>query len=258
MSKVILISIDGMRPDGLKQCGNEYVDTLMKESSYTFNAQTVFPSVTLPFHLSMFQSVPPQRHGTLTNDYAIPVRPVNGIFEQIRDSGNKRSAFFYGWEPLRDIATVRTLTASEYFSVYLDNSDAILTGKALDSIKALNHDFVFLYMARTDDEGHTHGWMGAEYLDCINKAISNVKRVIDEVGDEYTVIITADHGGHERSHGTDMPEDMTIPLFLRGREFEPGKELNDVSILDIAPTVAAVMGIEPAREWEGKSLITKS
>jgi len=235
MSKVILISIDGMRPDGLKQCGNPYVDTLIKDSSYTFDAQTVSPSVTLPCHLSMFQSVPPERHGTLSNNYAIPVRPVNGIFEQIRDSNGKSSAFFYGWEPLRDIGTVRTLNVSEYMSVNYDNSDTILTDKALASIKAHKHDFVFLYLGRTDHEGHDYGWMSEEYLKCINGAIENVKRVIDELGDEYTVIITADHGGHDRNHGSDMPEDMTIPMFFRGREFESGKELKSVSILDIAP-----------------------
>ena len=29
--KVILISIDGMRPDGLKACGNDYVKELEKD-----------------------------------------------------------------------------------------------------------------------------------------------------------------------------------------------------------------------------------
>lgn len=255
MSKVILISIDGMRPDGLKECKNAYVDTLMKESSYTFNAQTVSPSVTLPCHLSMFQSVPPQRHGTFSNNYAIPVRPVNGIFEQVRDAYRGNSAFFYSWEPLRDIGSVRSLVVSEYMSVNLDNADSILTDKAIDSIKTYKHDFVFLYLGRTDHEGHDYGWMSEQYLECINIAIENVKKVIDEFGDEYTVIITADHGGHDRNHGTDMPEDMIIPMVFRGKEFKAGVQLEDVSILDIAPTIASVIGFEPAREWEGKSLV---
>ena len=57
-NKVILISVDGMRPDGVMQCENPYVEELMKMSSYTMNARTVFPSVTLPCHMSMFHSVP--------------------------------------------------------------------------------------------------------------------------------------------------------------------------------------------------------
>jgi predicted AlkP superfamily phosphohydrolase/phosphomutase len=57
-NKVILISIDGMRPDGLKQCNNSYVEKLTKIASYTFDARTVYPPVTLPCHFSMFFSVP--------------------------------------------------------------------------------------------------------------------------------------------------------------------------------------------------------
>ena len=63
-NKVILISIDGMRPDGLLNCGNAYVEELKKIASYTFDAKTVFPSVTLPCHMSLFHSVPPERPHT--------------------------------------------------------------------------------------------------------------------------------------------------------------------------------------------------
>ena len=44
-NKVILVSIDGMRPDGVIQCGNPYVEELMKTGSYTLEAKTVMPSV---------------------------------------------------------------------------------------------------------------------------------------------------------------------------------------------------------------------
>ena len=56
-------------------------------------------------------------------------------------------------------------------------------------------------------------------------------------------------------HGTNMIEDMTIPMFFIGSDFEKNKELNNVSILDIAPTIAKIMGVPKAVEWEGKSLI---
>ena len=68
-------------------------------------------------------------------------------------------------------------------------------------------------------------------------------------------IVTADHGGHDRTHGTDMPEDMTIPLFIRGKEAEAGKKLEEASILDIAPTVAKLLGVRKPRDWEGKELL---
>ena len=74
--KVLLISVDGMRPDGLQTCGNPFVKELEKRCSYTYEAKTVFPSVTLPCHYSMAHSVTPQRHGILTNTFVPQVRPV--------------------------------------------------------------------------------------------------------------------------------------------------------------------------------------
>jgi arylsulfatase A-like enzyme len=58
-------------------------------------------------------------------------------------------------------------------------------------------------------------------------------------------------------HGTDLAEDMTIPMFFVGDEFTPGIELKNISILDIAPTIADVMGLNTPREWEGKSILEK-
>ena len=255
MGKVILISIDGMRPDGLKMCGNAYLEEMMKNSSYTFCARTVFPSITLPCHLSLFHSVPPERHGTLNNTYVVPVRPVNGLFEQVHYA-QKKAAMFYGWEQIRDVYRPGSCRASEYINAYMfENVDGMLTDSALKCIKTLNPDFVFLYLVETDEKGgHYCGWMSEGYLARINYAFDCVKRVVEEAGDEYTVIVTADHGGHDRIHGTDMDEDMTIPMFFRGPDFEKNKELEGVSILDIAPTIAKILEVAASPEWEGKVL----
>lgn len=77
----------------------------------------------------------------------------------------------------------------------------------------------------------------------------------EECGDEYTVIVTANHGGHDRMHGTDLPEDTTIPMFYFGKQLEAAKCYSGGSILDIAPTIAKIMGVDPAPEWEGKAII---
>ena len=252
MEKVILISIDGMRPDGLMNCGNSYINELMKESSYTLKGTTVHPSVTLPCHMSMFHSVTPQRHGILTNTYTPQVRPINGIFEQVKAAGGS-SAMFYGWEQLRDIGKPGSLKYSIYrhWNSNTDN-DEYLTDCAVKYIEEKEPEFVFLYLVDTDEAGHSHSWMSETYLKTIGTAIDCVKRVVEKFGEKYTIIITADHGGHEQTHGTEMPEDMTIPLFFRGKDFEQGKELENVNIIDIAPTIAKVMGINCDEYWTGK------
>ena len=238
MEKVILISVDGLRPDGLLACGNPYIHELMELAYYTLDGRTVMPSVTLPCHMSLFHSVTPQRHGITTNLYLPMARPVSGLFEQLQI--RKRScAMYYGWEPLRDVARPDSLRYSEYIHSYAEeSSDTVLTDSALERIRRSRPDFVFLYMVETDEKGgHDNGWMSEEYLRRVSIAVDNIKRVIEACGDEYTVIITADHGGHDRHHGLDIPEDMTIPMFYIGRRFEAGKRFSGGSILDIAPTV---------------------
>jgi predicted AlkP superfamily pyrophosphatase or phosphodiesterase len=256
--KVILISIDGMRPDGLKQCGNPCVEQIEKMAYYTYNGRSVMPSVTLPCHYSMSHSVEPMRHGILTNIYVPEVRPVPGIFERIKESGGK-SAAFIGWEPMRDIARPGSLRWSTYINAFEnEETDTVLTDAAIERIECSKPDFVYLYMVDTDEKGgHGSGWMSEEYLRRISIAIGNAKRVIDRFADEYSIIIMADHGGHDRSHGTEMPEDITIPFFYIGMRFPKGAEMERGTLLDIAPTIADLMGVLPADEWEGESKANK-
>ena len=251
-NKVILVSIDGMRPDGLKACGNPYLRELEKICYYTYNASSMMPSVTFPCHFSMIHSVTPQRHGILTNTYVPHVRPVKGIFEKVREAGGV-GAMFYGWEPLRDICLPGALKYATYINAYMyESSDTVLTDACEKLLSEKKPDFAFLYMVETDEKGgHDNGWMSEEYL----RRIDNVKRIIEKFGDEYSVIVMADHGGHDRSHGSTLPEDMTIPLFFYGKDFPKGKVIeDDISLLEIAPTIAKLLGISAEPEWEGKSV----
>jgi len=93
MNKVALILLDGLRPDALALCKNPYIQELLKNSLHTLAARTVFPSVTLPCHMSLFHSVDPMRHGVTTNIYTPQVRPVNGIVEQVGPT--KTAAMIY-------------------------------------------------------------------------------------------------------------------------------------------------------------------
>ena len=77
----ILFVIDGCRPDGIQEANTPNIDTLIEDGAYTFNAQSVVPSSTLPCHTSMFRAVTPSRHGITTNSWMPMVRPVSSIAE---------------------------------------------------------------------------------------------------------------------------------------------------------------------------------
>lgn len=46
--KVVLILVDGMRPDSLEKAGHPFIEEMKAKGSSTLEAQTVMPSVTLP------------------------------------------------------------------------------------------------------------------------------------------------------------------------------------------------------------------
>lgn len=255
-NRLILILVDGMRPDALAACGNPYVAELLADSTYALNAQTVRPSVTLPCHMSLFHSVDPDRHGIVTNLYTPQVRPIEGLVERL-DAAGKKCAFFYTWEELRDLTRPDHLTCAVVLNQHkASDTDQAITGAAIDYINREAPDFLFLYLGETDEVGgHSAGWMSRTYLECVSNALDCVRRVRAEIPATYNIALLADHGGHDRSHGTDLPEDMTIPLILNGPAFAPGRVLESASIKDMAPTIAALLGAAPAREWEGKSLL---
>lgn len=254
MNKVTLILVDGMRPDGFLQCGHPYVKNLLAESSYTMGGKSVSPSVTLPCHMTLFHSVEPLRHGTTTNTYAPQVRPVEGLNE-VLSKNRKSCAMFYNWEPLRDIARPGSLACSYFFSGHAfryEKANNLVCEKAISYLQAYEPDFAFVYLGEVDAAGHKYGWMSEDYLEAVYRSIASVQRIMENT--DRVTIITADHGGHDRIHGTEMKEDMCIPMIFNGSMFEKGKELSAVSLLDIAPTIASLAGCEPSEDWEGSAV----
>lgn len=256
--KVLLILCDGMRPDSLAACGNPYVDRFRAQSAATLSARTVMPSVTLPCHMSLFLSVDPERHGILTNTYVPQVRPIDGLVDHLYRYG-KRCAMFYTWEPLRDLtrpgSLCRSVFADQRDPGPMEATEAILA-PALSALTEEGPDFVFLYLGAPDELGHDEGWMSPGYLRAVSHAWDCIRQVMERLPSCYTVFVTADHGGHGRSHGEDGPEDMTIPLMIRGEGFAPGSDLpGDVSIKDLTPTIAALLGVPANRDWEGRCLV---
>jgi arylsulfatase A-like enzyme len=70
---------------------------------------------------------------------------------------------------------------------------------------------------------------------------------------EISILLTSDHGGHDRTHGTNSPNDMVIPWFVAGPGIRAGHAIAaPVCLLDVAPTLARLLGIAPHPEWEGQ------
>jgi len=72
----------------------------------------------------------------------------------------------------------------------------------------------------------------------------------------YSLLVTADHGGHGYDHGSNDPRDVMIPWIAWGQGVSAGL-LQDVPIqtFDTAPTVLWLLGLEKPNEWDGIPII---
>jgi predicted AlkP superfamily pyrophosphatase or phosphodiesterase len=245
--------LDGVRPDALTIASCPTLTSFRERGASTMQARSVMPSITLPCHTSIFHSVPPTRHGITTNMFIPMARPLPGLVEVAR-AAEKRVALFYNWEQLRDLARPGNIHYS-YFrdSAYQRDGDDGTIAEATRFIQQEKPDFAFIYIGTVDTVGDDYGWMSDEYLRQLDHIDSLLSSFFEVLPAEYTAIVHSDHGGHDRNHGTDSSEDMTIPWMAVGPNIKKDYKIqSQVSLLDTAPTVAKLLEIQPHREWEGR------
>ena len=256
-SKIILFLVDGMRPDGMLQAEMPMIKQMMKKGVFTLNARTVFPSVTLPCHTSLFLSVTPERHGILTNTWTPQVRPIPSLFDVLFHA-NKVACSFYNWENLRDLSKPGSLSAAIMISnlhAPIDKADMGLTDISLQWLLWNNFDFAFIYLGKTDEVGHEYGWMSQQYLLALHHADLCIAKVINALPKDTNYFVIADHGGHDQTHGTNLDEDMTIPIVMQGPDISKDIDtINHAGIIDVAPTIIKLFNITKPKEWVGKAL----
>lgn len=252
MGNVVFMMTDGLRPDAITETNTPNLINFMKRGAYTLKARSIMPSVTLPCHTSIFHSVPSTRHGILDNEWRTMVRPVTGLVEQIH-ANNKRAGFIHNWERLRDLNRPEQL----HFSFYINTSyeldgDKYVAETAIQWIPQNQCDFWFVYLGTVDTAGHMFGWMTDDYLKQATFVDGLIGEILSVMDEDTTVIIHSDHGGHERVHGTDSAEDMTIPYMIAGPNVKQNYQIQaDVSLLDTTPTIAHVLSIPQHSDWEG-------
>jgi len=116
---------------------------------------------------------------------------------------------------------------------------------------------MFVHFLAPDSAGHAHGWMSPEYLGQVGDVDRQVGVVLDALAagglaDSTLVILTADHGGEDQGHGSDDPEEITIPWIVAGPGVAVGRRLTSpVRIYDTTATALWVLGIPLPDDMHG-------
>src|SRR5262245_50034101 len=67
--RVVIISVDGLRPDAIAAAGAVTMQKLIERGAYCAKAETIRPSITLPSHTAMLSGLDFQHHGIVWNNY---------------------------------------------------------------------------------------------------------------------------------------------------------------------------------------------
>ena len=225
---------------------------LAQRGTHSFQAQTIFPPVTLPSHTSMLTGYPPEKHGVDWNDY----QPARGtvttptIFS-IAHVADLRTVMVVGKEKFAHLNAPGTVEAY----VFATGGDRDVVDQAVAQAQA-GFDVMFVHLPNTDFFGHSTGWMSETYLLQLSRTDEEVGRLLVALPANTVVILSADHGGRGASHGRNIPEDTTIPWIIAGPGVRPNHALTQpVNTMDTAATAAYLLGLSLGQDAEGKPVL---
>ena len=252
VSRVLIISFDGLRPDVIELTPMTALEALIASGASSLSAQTIFPSSTLPSHASMLSGMCPGKHGVYWNDYLPELGFAAGtdLFDLAHAAG-KHTVMIVGKQKLRQV----TEPDSTDVFWWVNDRDTIVAERAVPYIKE-GFDLMFIHFATVDDMGHSYGWLSPEQFSVAfraDQALGTVLGALDEAGlrGSTLIIVSADHGGHETTHGSSLPEDMTVPWIASGPGVRPMQLTTAINTTDTAATAAWALGLSLPKDWDG-------
>jgi hypothetical protein len=255
---VVIISVDGLRPDALELADTPTLDDLKTRGAYSPNAQTVLCSYTLPSHASMLSGVTPEKHGILWGTPYIGWPGMNGptLFNVAHDAGLE-TAMVFGKQKLNYLVLQNSVDELRG----TDAHDPEVKEQAVELIEAGLPDVLFIHFPDTDRVGHAYGWMSSNQLYAVNFVDGLIGEIVAALDsgrylNNTLLIITSDHGGHGFKHGDDSPEDRTIPWLVVGPGVPVGVTLSSsINTYDTAATALYALDLPIPEKWDGQPVL---
>ena len=280
---VLLVTIDTTRADVLGCYGGKpdtspQLDAFAHEAVRFERAWTVAP-LTLPAHASMLTGLVPSRHGVRDNGRN-PLPPQAHTVAEIAAAGGVQTAAVLSAAVLN-----KGFGLAQGFETYLAPGDvggdvdthfpSQSAGKTLEQVEdwlSSSDPGKGIFMWVHLWEPHAPYQPPAEFqrsnpylgeVAAADRAFGVLLDLFDQHGrtDSTTVIVTADHGEAfgehgERTHGAlCFNTTMQVPLMVRAPGQSPSVDRRIASVVDVAPTILAALGMETPQAVDGADLL---
>lgn len=233
--KLIFVLLDGLnnKQSDLMGYMNALVSAGMGKRGRVFSEM---PSLSRPLYETLLTGKKPVEH-EIVNNRVCRLSKEKSIFSLCKKNGLKTGAAAYYWvselynsapfDRFNDTYTNDSQKNIEHGIFYtLDHypdENVFLDGEYLR--KRYDLDFLMIHSMNIDDEGHKHGAESQEY----RNAIRNVDRILSDfipiwIKNNYTIIVTADHGmSYDGNHSGIAQDEAEVPFWI----------VNDIDSIDI-------------------------
>ncbi len=271
--RVVLVIIDGLRLR--ESIGLPYLDEL-RSSGIEAIARSHYPTFSRPNYVSIVTGVPPRQSGVRTNNYDAQVG-LDSLMDRAHAAG-LRSGFLSNYSPALPRMFTRPATEDEregttlrYVSDFDDSHYVQWPGgfvNAAHLLLAQGYPLVIMHLGEPDIAGHRYGGDSPEYLAAARLADRELQAALEASGADAgadpeavidlsrdAVVVVADHGHTDSGgHGGLEEKVVEVPLVLAGAGIRRGAAVVGARLIDVAPTVATLLGVKPPGHGLGRTL----
>jgi hypothetical protein len=256
--RVIVVVIDGCRLDRFREAEKPYLEKMMAGGTVYKSVETVYPARTVVCFSSMLTGAAPEVHGISSNLVLKLGLKVESVFDVLRRAGKRGR--LVGIAHLidafgDDVASVTSVAHN-------DKIDQNLITAARRELEEADPDLLVLQLLAVDQNGHTRGTYYPEYVERIeitDRLIEEFMGFCEERGflEGAAVILMADHGQGRGigAHGHLSEGERFVPFAMWGSGVAAGRTVKEHrSILDLAPTICYLLGLDPPSGSTGRVL----
>lgn len=250
----VLIGVDGMGAF-CKYANVVNINRIFEGGARTYNCSSVYRTTSGECWGSMLLGVPPAVHGLTTRKIAKEenIGGLPTVFRLVCESfPDSHSASFCCWNTINH-GIVEDLPQVTRERV----GDAAASARVAEYIEERGvPKLLFVQINGIDSSGHKNGYGAPQFLsdvEVIDGYIGEIYSIYKTAGalDDTLFMVTADHGGIEKTHGGDSPEEMNVFFGAAGHNVN-NVILDRMSIQDIPAIICCALGAKGGDAWESR------
>ncbi|WP_418603282.1 alkaline phosphatase family protein [Hwangdonia sp.] len=254
-NKVLILGIDGCRPDALLAAKTPYLDNLWKNGAYSFKAKTDDLSWSGVCWTGMLTGVWKDKHKVMGNQYLNPnIAEYPHFFNLAKQQQpDLRTYSIANWSPVHKILQDNDATVVKH-----KLTDGLVTRSVVKTLKKEDVDVMFVHLDNVDHAGHKYGYAidNSKYIESIEKTDKKIGRIVKALqkrknydNENWLILVSTDHGGSGTNHGKAIPEHTTIFYIASGKDVEKGEIKKQVYVIDVAVTALKHLNIDLMEAW---------